>query len=364
VEQRGFLVMDRGGNDRFKIAAVKSLDANGKPASFGPAVSVLETNWGASGISLDTIVLRGYTASGDPQHPSADVDPQPLSGVFLNWQALGLATNDLFYGYALAANVTTTNGAYWTQIDNPAYFPTNTSPDSTYGGLDLISGGLMFYDEALNVALGDRAWEDLDANGVQDVGEPGISNVLVHVFDAASNLAAVLRTDTNGVWLSKGHGPGTYFAKFFLPDGYEFTARYAGSDPAIDSDADLATGLTASFAMAPARRISPWMRVCTGGRRSAISSGKISTATASRTAGSRGWRTWWCGCSTRRPLIGTTTSPRPPMPSRICCGRQLLRGLCAAGGYLFTTSNVGRTQRTAIRAGTNRTALVGLVSAG
>ncbi|HPT16690.1 MAG TPA: SdrD B-like domain-containing protein, partial [Kiritimatiellia bacterium] len=249
VEQRGFLVMDRGGNDRFKIAAVKSLDVNGKPASFGPVVSVLETNWGASGISLDTIVLRGYTASGDPQHPSADVDPQPLSGVFLNWQTLGLATNDLFYGYALAGNDSTTNGAYWTQTDNAAYFPTNTSPDSTYGGLDLISGGLMFFDEALNVTLGDRAWEDLNANGVQDVGEPGISNVLVHVFDAASNLAAILRTDTNGVWLSKGHGPGSYYAKYFLPGGYQFTARHVGTNAAADSDADLATGLTAAYAM-------------------------------------------------------------------------------------------------------------------
>ncbi|MDD4340779.1 MAG: SdrD B-like domain-containing protein, partial [Kiritimatiellae bacterium] len=249
IEQRGFLVMDRGGNDRFKIAAVTALDANGKPAGFGPVVSVLETQWGTSGITLDTIVMRGYTEDGDVQHPSASLGSQPLSGVFLSWQALGLKTNDLIYGYALAANDATTNGAYWTQTDNSTYFPVNTSPSSTYGGLDLISGGLMFYDEELNVTLGDRAWEDLNANGLQDAGEPGLSNVLVHVYDSVSNLAAVVRTDTNGVWRSPGHGPGAYFATYVCPEGYQFTTRYAGTNSAIDSNADPLTGQTAVYPM-------------------------------------------------------------------------------------------------------------------
>ncbi len=242
IEQRGFLVMDRGGNDRFKMAAITALDANGKPSAFGPVVSVLETQWGASGITLDTIVMRGYTEDGDPQHPSADVGPQALAGVFLNWQTLGLQTNDLFYGYALAANDVTTNGAYWTEVDNPVYFPTDTSPGSTFGGLDLISGGLMFYDEELNVTLGDFVWDDWNGNGIQEPGEPGISNVLVYVYDHSTNLAAVVRTDTNGFWTSPGHGPGTYFVQYFLPTGYQYTVPYAGTDTAIDSNADPVTG--------------------------------------------------------------------------------------------------------------------------
>ena len=249
VEQRGFLVMDRGGNDRFKIAAITGVDGNGKPAAFGTPVSVLETQWGASGLTLKTIVLRGYTEDGDRQHPSADVSVQPLSGVFLNWQTLGLRTNDLFYGYALVGNDTTTNGALWVDVQNPVYFPTNTSPDSTFGGLDLISGGLMLYDQLLNVTLGDTAWDDLDADGIQEAGEPGISDVLVYVYDNSSNLAAIVRTDTNGFWHSPGHSPGSYFAKYFCPTGYEATLRYAGTNAAIDSDADLATGRTAVFAM-------------------------------------------------------------------------------------------------------------------
>ncbi|NCA81147.1 MAG: DUF11 domain-containing protein [Opitutae bacterium] len=366
IEQRGFLVMDRGGNDRFKIAAITALDGNQKPSAFGTPISVLETHWGASGISLDTIVMRGYTGSGDSQHPSADVSPQPLSGVFLNWQTLGLRTNDLFYGYALAANDTTTNGAYWTLVNNAVYFPTNTSPESTFGGLDLISGGLMFYDEALNVTLGDRAWEDLNANGVQEAGEPGLSNVLVHVCDGSANLAAVVRTDTNGSWKSPGHGPGTYFAKYFLPDGYEFTARYAGTDPAIDSDADLATGLTALFAMGTGQTnltldaglyrratLGDWTWEDTNGNgqqdpgEPALSNVEVRLYNAASN------------------VIGTTTSSAAGAYAftNLLPGASYFVDFTPPAGYLFTTANVGADATDSDPLpGTNRTALIPLVS--
>jgi uncharacterized repeat protein (TIGR01451 family) len=365
IEQRGFLVMDRGGNDRFKIAAITALDGNGKPSAFGPPVSVLETQWGASGISLDTIVMRGYTEDGDSQHPSADVSPQPLSGVFLNWQTLGLQTNDLFYGYALAANDTTTNGAYWALVDNPTYFPTNTSPESTFGGLDLISGGLMFYDEALNVTLGDRAWDDWDLDGIQDAGEPGVTNVLVYVYDSLSNLAAVVRTDTNGVWKSPGHGPGTYFAKYFLPEGYEFTVRYAGTNTAIDSDADPITGLTAPFVMANAqtnltldaglyRRATlgdfAWEDLDGDGQQDAGEPGLSNVAVRLYNATSN--------------LLATTTSS----VTGAYAFTNLLPGayfvdFTAPEGYLFTASNAGADATDSdVLPGTNRTALVMLIS--
>ena len=145
TDQRGFLVMDRGGNDRFKIAVVLAVDSNDIPTQFSHPVSVSDTNWGSSGISMHTLVMRGYTEEGgDVLHPSADVSTQPLSGVFLSWDQFGLTTNDMVYGYSLAGNDVTTNGAYWTQYTNAAYFPTNTTVASDGGGLDLISGGAMF----------------------------------------------------------------------------------------------------------------------------------------------------------------------------------------------------------------------------
>jgi len=251
IDQRGFLVMDRGGNDQLKMAAITGLDAGGMPSTFGTPVSVLTSDWGNSGITLNTMVMRGYTEGGDTQHPSANVGVQNLTGVFVDWQSLGLQTNDYIYGYSLAANDVTTNGAYWTQVANTNYFPTNTTSGSAYGGLDLISGGMMFFEDELDVKIGDYVWDDYNGNGLQDAIEPGLSNVLVQVYDSQTNLAAVSRTDTNGYWLAEGIGPGSFFAKFTLPSGgYQFTLQHVGTNTTIDSDADPTTGETDLITMA------------------------------------------------------------------------------------------------------------------
>ncbi len=249
VDQRGFLVMDRGGNDRFKIAAITALDGNGRPAAFGTPVSVLDTAWGDSGISIDTTVMKGYTEGGGVLHPTAMVDPQPLSGVFVTWQALGLQTNDFIYGYSLAGNDVSTSGANWTNVANGAFFPTNTSTDSAYGGLDLISGGMMFFEDDLNVEIGDRVWDDWDGDGIQETGEAGISNVLVQVYDSHTNLAAVTRTDANGHWLARGIGPGTFFVQYTPPSGYQFSPPFAGTNAAVDSNAATNTGRSGTIAL-------------------------------------------------------------------------------------------------------------------
>ena len=244
TDQRGFLVMDRGGNDRFKIAAITAVDSNGLPAAFSRPVSVLESDWGPSGITLETTVMRGYTEGGQPLRPSARTSVQSLSGVYLSWDQFGLTTNDMVYGYSLAANDVTTNGALWLQVTNPACFPTNTTVESQYGGLDLISGGAMFFDEVLEVGIGDRVWEDWDGDGIQDDGEPGLSNVLVHVYTDSGVLAATSRSDEDGRYFAQGMGPGTYTVQFFPPDGFQFSPQYARTDPDRDSDPDALSGIT------------------------------------------------------------------------------------------------------------------------
>ena len=244
TDQRGFLVMDRGGNDRFKIAVITAVDTNGLPAAFSRPVSVLDTNWGPSGITLETTVMRGYTENGAVLRPSARTSVQSLSGVYLSWDQFGLTTNDMVYGYSLAGNDVTTNGAHWLQVTNPAYFPTNTTVESQYGGLDLISGGAMFFDEVLDVGVGDRVWEDWDGDGVQDAGEPGLSNVLVHIYTSNNVLAATARSDADGAYFAQGMGPGTYTLQFFPPDGYQFSPQYARTEPDLDSDPNALSGIT------------------------------------------------------------------------------------------------------------------------
>ena len=242
---RGFVIMDRGGNDQFQIAAITNLDANGNAIGFGPPVSAVTTDWGWSGININTLVMRGYTEGGDLQRPSANVDPQPLDGIYFTWQELGLVTGQVCYGYALVAN-DVPSGTSWT---NPAAFPLNSTEAGAYGGLDLISGGSMFFDIRLNGIVGDFVWNDYNGNGVQDAGEPGISNVLVRIYDTNNVFAGVTRTASNGYYQVRGLATDTYYAKFTLPTNttYYFTTPNSGADDLVDSDADTNTGNTASF---------------------------------------------------------------------------------------------------------------------
>jgi hypothetical protein len=93
-------------------------------------------------------------------------------------------------------------------------------------------------------ALGDLVWYDLNRNGIQDVGEPGIQNVTVLLQDDVGNVIATSTTDAAGFYGFSGLLPGSYRVRFVLPSGYSFTMLHAGSDDTRDSDADPATGLS------------------------------------------------------------------------------------------------------------------------
>lgn len=238
---KGFMVMDRGGNDALQIAAILSVDSNGLPASFSTPVLMAQTNWGNSGIILDTIVYRGYE---DDFHPSADVGAQPLTGQYIDWTELGIATNTLVYGYSLvAADVPATQN--WLDVSG---FPLNTTEGSTAGGLDLMSGGALVLDERQNATLGDYVWNDLNQNGLQDANEPGLSNVLVRVWDSTgTNLAGQARSDENGQYFVFALPPDIYQMEVVLPTNYVFTLQDIGPDDTIDSDIDTNTGRSGFF---------------------------------------------------------------------------------------------------------------------
>lgn len=95
--------------------------------------------------------------------------------------------------------------------------------------------------------MGDFVWEDLDGNGLQDVGEPGMSNVTVVLFDGMTNAVATNVTDGMGGYLFTNLPPDRYRVTFdpgTLPVGSVFTFEDVGIDEAVDSDPDRATGET------------------------------------------------------------------------------------------------------------------------
>lgn len=87
-------------------------------------------------------------------------------------------------------------------------------------------------------SLGDFVWEDFNGNGLQDSSEPGVAGVTVNLFDSQGVKVATQQTDANGKYLFTGLTPGTYYVQFALPSGYRFTTMDAGTDDALDSDAD------------------------------------------------------------------------------------------------------------------------------
>lgn len=245
LRKKGFMVMDRGGNDALWIAAILALDTNGNPAAFSRPVLLAQTNWGNSGITLNTIVYRGYDGN---YRPSANLGPQPLTGQYVEWEEFGITTNTLVYGYSLAAaDVPATQD--WLRVWE---FPLNTTEASTAGGLDLMSGGALILDERDNAMIGDRVWNDANQNGLQDPGEPGVPNVLVRVWDVTgTNLAGQARTDADGRYYVYALEPGTYQLEVVLPSNWFFSPRDVGPDDFIDSDVDTNTGRSGFFTLAP-----------------------------------------------------------------------------------------------------------------
>lgn len=93
------------------------------------------------------------------------------------------------------------------------------------------------------VSVGDFVWHDLDGDGIQDPGEPGIPGVTVTLRNAATNQqVAQTVTLTDGRYTLTNVAPLktiTYVMTFEPPPAYyptRFRAQAPGSSPAVDSD--------------------------------------------------------------------------------------------------------------------------------
>ncbi len=100
-------------------------------------------------------------------------------------------------------------------------------------------------------------WNDLDADGIQDAGEPGVAGAGVEIYSSTDStigngddvLVAQTVTDNAGNYIL-GNLPSNvnYYLKFRAPVGFTFTTKDAGGDDALDSDAD-STGATSLFTL-------------------------------------------------------------------------------------------------------------------
>lgn len=126
--------------------------------------------------------------------------------------------------------------------------------------LALFSAGVLCLfgqqAQAQNISIGDRVWHDLNRNGRQDSGEPGISGVTVKLYADANgdNIAdnatatATAVTNANGNYSFNNVTPGKYFVQFPVPvpQGYSgYTTQSASGVPANQwSSCNVNTGKT------------------------------------------------------------------------------------------------------------------------
>jgi len=98
-------------------------------------------------------------------------------------------------------------------------------------------------------SIGDRIWQDSNANGIQDAGEPGLSGVTVTLYNDIGTEIDTTVTDGNGNYLFEYILVGTYTVGITVPASYFISSYLAGSDSSLDSDVQIGTGRTASIAV-------------------------------------------------------------------------------------------------------------------
>ena len=115
-------------------------------------------------------------------------------------------------------------------------------PEVCGNGIDDDCDGAV--DEA---CLGDRVWNDLNRNGVQDPGEPNVQGaVLLLRGGTTGGLVAVIASDLFGHYYFANVPNGSYYVEAIAPTGFVVTVPDSGPD-ALDSDFDPEVSTTSVF---------------------------------------------------------------------------------------------------------------------
>lgn len=118
-----------------------------------------------------------------------------------------------------------------------------------------VDGGL--YRRA---SIGDYAWIDANANGIQDDGEDPAPGLTVTLFDGAGNqIGAATSTAMDGSYSFDELTPGDYYVQFSnLPNGAEFTTAGSGNDTSKDSDVNPTTSRTSTTTLSSGENDGNW----------------------------------------------------------------------------------------------------------
>lgn len=125
------------------------------------------------------------------------------------------------------------------------------------GQMDYTWDAGIILSSANTASVGDFVWNDLNKNGIQEEGEPGVPGITVTLFDTTNTVVATTITDAFGKYIfnnvaidiSPVFYRSNYYIVFTIPSNYSTTIQNTGDD---NTDSDInPSGTTAKFILNP-----------------------------------------------------------------------------------------------------------------
>jgi hypothetical protein len=227
--------------------------------------SIQARRYDAAGLPVETeLQVNAYTTNGQ-RFPAVTADPD--GDFVVVWSSDGAAGSNgvdtSFYSvqgqrFDGAGDTIGTQFQVNTYTTYSQFFPavaTDADGDfvvvwESYGssGTDDSDSSVQRQRYRVTGDVGDRVWRDLDLDGRQDPGEPGIAGVTVHLFDSFDELRRSTTSGADGLFRFEPK-PGDYFLQFEPPRELSFTLADLPGDDTVDSDADVLTGETDTFSV-------------------------------------------------------------------------------------------------------------------
>jgi hypothetical protein len=157
-------------------------------------------------------------------------------------------------GFSLPVGMrfTTQGGTLSTDLNSDANVTTgrtNTITVSSGDNITYVDAGI-YPIATTKASLGDRVWNDLDHDGIQDAGEQGVGNITVNLYTNTGTFLATTTTDPSGYYMFTNLNAGDYMVEFIKPAAYTYSPQKVTSGGATlgtDSDPNTGTGRTSTI---------------------------------------------------------------------------------------------------------------------
>lgn len=164
--------------------------------------------------NANPLLTRNGNSCNQIGHQDFQCGTQNVQGRHLNLLTVVPLPNACFTG------ATTASGRFvHLEMSNDLRDPVDTANGDPYSQQLVIDTVNAVFPRMATV--GDRVWADLNANGLQDSGEPGVHGAFIEVLNT-SNVVVESTTSIAGSYRIGNLPAGTYRVRVYLPGGYAY----------------------------------------------------------------------------------------------------------------------------------------------